>query len=77
MNSTFFRVEKDKEGLKRDADDARASGDAMAQDKVMKSLHHIFYSDRFWNKINMHLYKTWYNLSHVMILDIEYNFNVE
>jgi len=34
LNKMKARVEKDKEGLKRDADDARAASDAMAQDKA-------------------------------------------
>jgi len=34
LNKMKARVEKDKEGLKRDADDARASADVMAQDKA-------------------------------------------
>merc|ERR1719186_2436152 len=34
LNKIKARVEKDKEGLKRDADDARAAADAMSQDKA-------------------------------------------
>jgi len=34
LNKMKARVEKDKEGLKRDADDARAAADAMSQDKA-------------------------------------------